>query len=250
MGLSSLIWTSLGFIVVYGYWYVFSCSIILLNMLLVHIIAVFVMLYFLSHLMLVTFCKEFILIVILLIIILLKQDIKRMLLYPYYFFRRKMYKPQYIQKTIDLFIQFLDKVIDQKAGVLIIFDSNDQIWLEGVSGLKVKTKFSLEFLNILLSAGHYGLDGGIVIQQDYISMIRAIFPLSVDKLNCKQGYIMGTRHLVAINISDEYPGVMAIVVSEVSQTISIAYKKEYLVDVDREHLRNMLESQFVVCCDE
>ena len=80
-------------------------------------------------------------------------------------------------------------------------------------------------------------DGGVIIQGDKISCAGAVVPTSNSlKINKR----LGTRHRAALGISEETDAI-AIVVSEETGKISIAYKGEIERGFDTDTLRERMK---------
>jgi diadenylate cyclase len=81
-------------------------------------------------------------------------------------------------------------------------------------------------------------DGGVVIQNNRIVAAACVFPLSQrDEL----GKTLGTRHRAAIGLTEETDAI-AVVVSEETGSISVAYRGRLRRGLDEDRLRRVLSS--------
>ena len=79
-------------------------------------------------------------------------------------------------------------------------------------------------------------DGAVIVQDDRIAAAACFLPLTGNPELSKE---FGTRHRAALGITEETDAV-AVVVSEETGIISVAFDGELIRDLDGKSLRNML----------
>ena len=119
-------------------------------------------------------------------------------------------------------VQASDAMGRTKTGALIVFERN--IGLEGL--VKTSTRLDAKVNALLLQSIFFKNsplhDCAVIIRRDRIVAAKAVLPLSPeDSNNPARNY--GTRHRAAIGVTEETDAV-AVIVSEESGIISVAYK--------------------------
>lgn len=126
-----------------------------------------------------------------------------------------------------------EELAKQKFGGLIAIEGEVGLgtYIEG--GVRLNADISSELLVNIFWPGAPLHDGAVVIRDDRIVAAGCLFPLSE---NPAIGRHLGTRHRAAIGLTEESDAV-AIVVSEETQEISIAYRGHLQKNLDREGMK-------------
>lgn len=129
----------------------------------------------------------------------------------------------------------------RKCGALMVIERNIKLqsYVDDAVVLDAKVHYLLlESLFYPKSPLH---DGAVIIRNDRIIAASAILPLTRVNL----AYHLGTRHRAALGISEDSDAV-AVVVSEETGTISIAYRGTLHRDLSARDLENLLEKLLIL----
>ncbi len=138
-----------------------------------------------------------------------------------------------INAVIDATIQLAER----HYGGLIILQKDTG--LKGIveTGIRLQAEVSAELLVSIFFPRTPLHDGAVIIGNDLILAAKCILPLTQNPEIEKS---LGTRHRAALGITEESDAV-AVVVSEETGRISLAYKGEFLHrNLDKEHLKEHL----------
>ncbi len=125
---------------------------------------------------------------------------------------------------------------ERKIGALIAIEREIGTRHIQESGTRIDSQVSPELL-VTLFFPHTPLhDGGVIIREDRVLAAGCFFPLSQREELSKS---LGTRHRAAIGFTEETDAV-AVVVSEETGNISVAYKGRLSRGLDDERLRRIL----------
>lgn len=127
---------------------------------------------------------------------------------------------------------------ERKIGALIAIEREIGTRHIQESGTRIDSQISPELL-VTLFFPHAPLhDGGVIIREDRVLAAGCFFPLSQREELSKS---LGTRHRAAIGFTEETDAV-AVVVSEETGNISVAYKGRLSRGLDEERLRRILST--------
>lgn len=169
-------------------------------------------------------------------IILFQQEIRRALAN---FGRNPLWgltKQQKVESTFHEVSLAASSLAARKTGALIVLER-----LEGLrnfidNGISLDAEVSFNLLINIFSPDTPLHDGAVIIQHDRIAAAACFLPLT---FNPEVSSELGTRHRAALGISEETDA-LAVVVSEETGSISVAFEGNLVRDLDSKSLRNML----------
>lgn len=123
-----------------------------------------------------------------------------------------------------------------RTGALIVIEKNDNISHLISSGVKISAVTTSELLENIFVPDTPLHDGAVVIRNHKIELASCVLPLSKNP-SIKTSY--GTRHRAGIGISEESDAI-AVVVSEETGRISVAYNGEFETGYTEDTLRAKL----------
>ena len=124
---------------------------------------------------------------------------------------------------------------ERRVGALIVIERLEGLRNYIENGIELDAVVSLDLLITLFNPETPTHDGAVIIQDDRIAAAACFLPLTQSQLSTK----LGTRHRAALGITDETDAV-AVVVSEETGSISIAFGGEMIRDLESKDLRNRL----------
>ncbi len=130
---------------------------------------------------------------------------------------------------------------ERRIGALIVIERLEGLRSYIENGIQLDAMVSVDLLINLFTPDTPTHDGAVIIQDDRIAAAACFLPLTQSQ---KLSTELGTRHRAALGISEETDAV-AIVVSEETGTISIAFNGEMIRDLESKDLRNRLH-QFLL----
>jgi diadenylate cyclase len=172
---------------------------------------------------------------VLIIIVLFQHDIRRMLarvgrgVSPTATRRQETHLLEEVVRAAGALAQ-------KRVGALIVLERNTQLDDQVEGGLVIDAVISKDLLVSLFLPYSPLHDGAVIIQGDRIAAAASFLPLT---LNPELSKDFGTRHRAALGISEETDAV-AVVVSEETGVISIAFDGELIRGLDPKSLRNDL----------
>jgi uncharacterized protein (TIGR00159 family) len=124
----------------------------------------------------------------------------------------------------------------RRVGALVVFER-----LEGLrdfveNGVRLNADVSFDLLISIFTPGTPLHDGAAIIREGRLAAAACFLPLTQ---NAELSKDFGTRHRAALGISEETDAV-AVVVSEETGVISVAYDGQMTTDLDAKTLRNTL----------
>jgi len=142
------------------------------------------------------------------------------------------------QSTVDNLVQAAVRLSEQKIGALIAVERD--VGTRGIreTGVKLDSELSPELLINIFYPRTPLHDGGVIVQNNRVVAAACVFPLSQrDELS----RTLGTRHRASIGVTEETDAI-AVVVSEETGSISVAYKGRLRRGLDEDRLRRVLTS--------
>ena len=124
----------------------------------------------------------------------------------------------------------------RRIGALVVFER-----LEGLrdfveNGVRLNADVSFDLLISIFTPGTPLHDGAVILREGRLAAAACFLPLAQNPELSKE---LGTRHRAALGISEETDAV-AVVVSEETGIISVAYDGQMTTDLDAKALRNTL----------
>ena len=124
------------------------------------------------------------------------------------------------KEAIEEIVSAVMQMSFRRCGALIIFER--QIGMAAIinSAVALETKINSLLVQSIFYPNSPLHDGAVIVRQGIIAAAHAILPLSQDETGTRD---FGTRHRAAIGVTEETDAV-AVVVSEETGTISVAYR--------------------------
>jgi uncharacterized protein (TIGR00159 family) len=124
----------------------------------------------------------------------------------------------------------------RRVGALIVFERLDGLRDFVENGVRLNADVSFDLLISIFTPGTPLHDGAAIIREGRLAAAACFLPLTQNPELSKE---FGTRHRAALGISEETDSV-AVVVSEETGVISVAYDGRMTSDLDAKTLRNTL----------
>lgn len=141
-----------------------------------------------------------------------------------------------VQQIIREISRAAQAMSNSRTGALIVIESKDNIDTLVSSGIKIGADVSGELLENIFVPDTPLHDGAVVIRNHKVALASCVLPLSKNP-NIKTSH--GTRHRAGIGISEESDAV-AVIVSEETGRISIAYRGTLTTGYNEDKLRTKL----------
>lgn len=138
----------------------------------------------------------------------------------------------FIKKLTPIIREFAKR----KIGALIIIEQETRLRNFIDTGITINGEVSKELLLSILQHGSILHDGAVIVRGSKISAAGCILPLSDNPDISK---ILGTRHRAGLGIS-EISDALAIIVSEETGSVSLAYESRIDYNISIENLENKL----------
>jgi diadenylate cyclase len=169
-------------------------------------------------------------------IVLFQQEIRRALAN---FGRNPLWgmpKQRKVESTFNEIVLAVTALSSRRIGALIIVERLEGLrtWIE--NGIALDSLVSYDLLINIFTPDTPLHDGAVVIQEDRIAAAAVFLPLT---FNPELSTELGTRHRAALGVTEETDA-LAVVVSEETGTISVAYEGRMVRDLDGKSLRNTL----------
>lgn len=141
-----------------------------------------------------------------------------------------------LQSSVEEIIRACQKMSKTETGALILIaDTISDSILE--SGTAVNAKISAELLRTLFFPKTPLHDGAVVIMNNEVVTAGCYLPLTQENIYPRE---FGTRHRAAIGVTESFPGLTAIVVSEETGIISAMHDRKVKRYLGAEQLREIL----------
>ena len=150
---------------------------------------------------------------------------------------RKQEQSEAIEAVVDAALEMAQK----KCGALIVFEC--KIGMASIinSAVGLDCKISSPLLQSLFYPNSPLHDGGVIIKDSKIVAARAILPLAQDM---PVNQVLGTRHRAGLGITEETDAI-AVIVSEETGTISVAYRGKLIRNTGEVDLLAFLRNRLV-----
>lgn len=146
-----------------------------------------------------------------------------------------------VESTFDQIALAATTLASRRIGALIVIERLDGLRNYVENGIRLDAEVSYDLLINVFSPDTPLHDGAVIIQNDRIAAAGCFLPLTQSAELSKD---LGTRHRAAVGISEETDAV-AVVVSEETGLISVAWNGEITRDLDSRSLRNSLYQYLV-----
>lgn len=146
--------------------------------------------------------------------------------------------PVFEQSTVDRLVHAAVRLSEQKIGALIAVERDVGTRAIRETGVAIDSELSPELLINIFYPRTPLHDGGVIVQNNRVVAAACVFPLSQrDEVS----RTLGTRHRAAMGVTEETDAI-AVVVSEETGSISVAYRGKLRRGLDEERLRRVLTS--------
>lgn len=125
---------------------------------------------------------------------------------------------------------------ERKVGALIVIERLEGLRNYIENGIELDAVISVDLLITLFDPDTPTHDGAVIIQDDRVAAAACFLPLTQSQ---KLSTELGTRHRAALGITEETDAV-AVVVSEETGAITVAFGGEMVRDLESKDLRNRL----------
>lgn len=141
-------------------------------------------------------------------------------------------------ETIDDVVDAAREMAAKHIGALIVFSRSEHIKITIETGIELQAAVSAELLLSIFNPRSPLHDGAVVIDNQTVVAARCVLPLSSQqKVGAKN---LGTRHRAGLGLSEQ-ADIVALIVSEETGSISIAYQGDLEIDIAPEHLKSLLQ---------
>lgn len=145
-----------------------------------------------------------------------------------------------LQSSVEEIIKACQRLSKTDTGALILIaDTISDSILD--SGTTIDAKISADLLRTLFFPKTPLHDGAVVIMNNKVVTAGCYLPLTQEDIYPRE---FGTRHRAAIGVSEAFPGLTAIVVSEETGIISAMHDRKVKRYLDAEQLREILYCAF------
>ncbi|HVR95634.1 MAG TPA: diadenylate cyclase CdaA [Thermoanaerobaculia bacterium] len=175
------------------------------------------------------------------IIVLFQQEIRRALAN---FGRNPLWgltKQQQVVSAFGDIVLAVTTLSTRRVGALIVIERLQGLRNYVENGIALNAVISYDLLINIFTPDTPLHDGAVIIQDDRIAAAACFLPLTPNPELSKE---FGTRHRAALGITEETDAV-AVVVSEETGTISVAFDGALIRDLDGKSLRNTLYKYLV-----
>ncbi|MEO8096598.1 MAG: diadenylate cyclase CdaA [Acidobacteriota bacterium] len=145
------------------------------------------------------------------------------------------------REVVDEILSAVEQMMETKTGALIVLERDIGLRTFIESGVRLDAVVSRDLLCAIFYAGAQLHDGAVIVQGDRIAAAACFLPLHVHPAG-PQGLALkklGTRHRAAIGVTEDTDA-LAVVVSEETSHVSIAWKGDLEPDISLDRLRELL----------
>jgi diadenylate cyclase len=173
-------------------------------------------------------------------IVLFQPELRRVLLLLTQSRLFRLFMRPYNAETVDDVVDACREMSAKHIGALIIFSRADHVKVTIETGVELRAAVSSELLISVFNPRSPLHDGAVVIDGTTIVAARCVLPLSSQqKVGSKT---LGTRHRAGLGLSEQ-ADVVALIVSEETGGVSVAYQGELDVDVPLDTLKVLLQER-------
>ena len=158
-----------------------------------------------------------------------------------FFSKIKFLKTDFVsQDDLDSIIEACQNLAKTKTGALIAIERNNKLDFAKESGDLMNLQVNIPILQSIFFKNSPLHDGAIIIQDNYITAARCVFPLSSKQLPAR----FGLRHRAAIGIT-ERTDCLCLAVSEETGELSYIKDGEFVLYKNTEDLMEKIKSELV-----
>ncbi len=152
-------------------------------------------------------------------------------------FQRTYWEPQEFKYFLTEITKAIEVLVKKRFGALIVIERETGLKDLVETGIKIDAKISAELIINVFFPRSPLHDGAVIIRGNQIEAAGCYLPLTENPNLSKE---LGTRHRAAIGVTEQTDAV-AIVVSEETGIISLAYEGRLIRYLEEKNLKNMLE---------
>ncbi|HEX8682377.1 MAG TPA: diadenylate cyclase CdaA [Ardenticatenaceae bacterium] len=152
------------------------------------------------------------------------------------FFQGAASEPE-VTRAINRVSRAAQRLSDMKLGALVVFERESGLQEVIETGVPIDSRISTELLITIFFTNTPLHDGAVIIRGDRIIAAAAVLPLAADVRDRR----LGTRHRAAVGIT-EATDALAVVVSEETGIISLAYNGRLIRHLDEGRLNRLLHA--------
>jgi diadenylate cyclase len=140
------------------------------------------------------------------------------------------------REMVDEIILALQQMCEAHCGALIVIEREIGLRTFVESGVALDASVSRDLLCSIFHQGGALHDGAVIVQGDRVAAAACFLPLTMNPVMQRR---VGTRHRAAIGITEETDA-LAVVVSEETWQVSIAWRGDLEADVTLDRVRERL----------
>jgi diadenylate cyclase len=133
-------------------------------------------------------------------------------------------------------MEAMQQLSARRCGALFALKRGIDLKVFAETGVEVDAAMSTEFITTIFHPKTSLHDGGVIIEQGRIMAAGCVFPVSQKEVRDRA---IGLRHRAAMGVTEETDAI-ALIVSEESGALSLAYRGKLEHDLEPEELRNRL----------
>lgn len=141
-----------------------------------------------------------------------------------------------VRETIEVLLDATFYLAERRIGALVVLEQKIGLRAQAETGTAIRAPLSRELLTTFFFPNTPLHDGGVIIKDNEIIAAGCILPLTQDTEMSKS---LGTRHRAGVGVTEETDA-LAIIVSEETGAVSIAYKGRLLRGLNRQRLERHL----------
>jgi diadenylate cyclase len=142
-----------------------------------------------------------------------------------------------VTRAINRVARAAQRLSDMQLGALIVFEREGGLQDMIDTGVPLDSRISTELLITIFFTNTPLHDGAVIIRGDRIVAAAAVLPLAADVRDRR----LGTRHRAAVGITEQTDA-LAVVVSEETGIISLAYNGRLIRHLDEGRLNRLLHA--------
>ncbi len=139
-------------------------------------------------------------------------------------------------ESLDVLMEAMQQLSARRCGALFALRRGIDLKVFAETGVEVDAAMSTELLTTIFHPKTSLHDGGVIIEQGRIMAAGCVFPVSQKEVRDRA---IGLRHRAAMGVTEETDAI-ALIVSEESGALSLAYRGKLEHDLEPEELRNRL----------
>ena len=140
------------------------------------------------------------------------------------------------RESLDVLLEAMQKLSARRCGALFALKRGIDLKQFVETGVEVDAVLSAELITTIFHPKTALHDGGVIIDQGRIQAAGCVFPVSQKEVRDRA---IGLRHRAAMGVTEETDAI-ALIVSEESGALSVAYRGKLEHDLEPDELRDRL----------